>query len=667
MPPPEFAGDAAGAKREVGSDGQRFQTWVDAGPTVLARNISFRASMRGGLAALPVTSTDQQGGFHIKLVRLSPSTLHRRPFKAGVEQRSEALQDGSDLLEAQLPLGLAAATAAPARMPGAVAIPQALLPDRKQAEELLRRYVRTSSDSRAKECLELVAAVHLDPAQAPNCSVGTSAPSKDVDKTSSRVSSWLTKVNVKTVNQFLSAPSSPPINAAPKLLEVVGKRGDDAQGVNAQLNRVFHLLTANSIRGALRELSKCMDVDTRKRLSFDRLAMLLAACAGTSSDDLERRQWMRLQVARWRAEGVHELMGSALWRIYCLLGGDIHPVLGDAVDWRAAFGMHLWYQCEAEDAGMGVTTKEPSQTRVTKAIAEFDRSVQKNGPDCRFRPVPQYAMKEYLRAKCKEEKEPLDMAYNILRTAAGLLGCEDLAHFDYAGQTSRPLDVCLSWHLSLVLLALKGVAAPPLFDLLTQQYCLQLELRGKWEWASYVACFVSDERARSLAVRGLLQRNCPRPCNLDVPVPAQIQLIPEVLVWRAQALRCEAAQDWVGAVSYWHKAGSKWRALTLLLSFLQAPLVLCHSRAPLQASQSDMVVLSPMSVPAKWLLSILEDVEGAASTAESTGWADLARTAVSFMRRWAKADGHAQCTRLELVQLHSQCLKLRKHLLGVPW
>eukprot|EP00971_Amphidinium_carterae_P277403 5505337-Amphidinium_carterae.1 len=46
-----------------------------------------------------------------------------------------------------------------------------------------------------------------------------------------------------------------------------------------------------------------------------RLAMLLAACAGTSSDDIERRQWMRLQVARWRAEGVHELMGSALWRI----------------------------------------------------------------------------------------------------------------------------------------------------------------------------------------------------------------------------------------------------------------------------------------------------------------------------------------------------------------
>eukprot|EP00403_Amphidinium_massartii_P030414 CAMPEP_0178407530 /NCGR_PEP_ID=MMETSP0689_2-20121128/19476_1 /TAXON_ID=160604 /ORGANISM="Amphidinium massartii, Strain CS-259" /LENGTH=655 /DNA_ID=CAMNT_0020028607 /DNA_START=49 /DNA_END=2013 /DNA_ORIENTATION=- len=631
---------------------QRLQSWVAAAPQVLGAGLSFRASMRGGLVAVPVMATGgQPGGFRIKLLRLSPNALHRKQYQPSSDKKDE-LDDATDLLAAQLEVGLRTQDAGSAagqvfrpNVPETISIPQTLLPDGSQAQELLQRYVRCCSshaDGALKDCFDLVAAVHLGKSSSPDGSASSST-GRASDATSSRVSAWLAKVNIKTVQALLrqkvSAPHSLVLQQA-----AAGKDGED---LDSRLRRVFHYLTANSVRGALRELSKCTDVATRSKLPFDRLSMLLAACAGASSQDPERRQWMKLQVARWRAEGVQDLMGPELWRIFCLLGGDLQPVLGESLDWRTAFGMHLWYDAnQQEDADM---TGEAKRTpRVARALTEFDATVGRQSSSCHFRPVPAYVLKKQREAAASGsslkngESEPVDLEFSILRVAVGLLDQQDLAHFDYTGHTSRPMDMALSWHLCLILLALAGAKAPPAFDLLSQQYSLQLELRGHWEWATYVASFIADARARALLIRGMLQRNVEQPHDGDVAPLPPIQRIPEGLMWRAQALRCEAVEDWVGAVSCWRKGTSTWRALTLVLSFLQAPMVLYHARAPLQASQSDMVVLSPMTAPAQWLLSILEEAEGTAA-AGSQALADLARMALSFMRRWAKAEGPAQC------------------------
>lgn len=367
-------------------------------------------------------------------------------------------------------------------------------------------------------------------------------------------------------------------------------------------------------------------------------------------------------------------MGPALWRIYCLLGGDVESVVGDSLDWRTAFGIFLWYRCpEAEEAKSGAGKE------LADAVHHFLDTVKVRGTSCTFRPAPPYAEREP-RGRGASFKmggqdqfqpvtsaEPNDLHFNIIRAAVGLVDWQNLSNFDYLTHTPRPLDVACSWHVSLLLLALfGGDATVPSFQMLTQQYCFLLELTGRWEMAVYVAQFLSDSRARNSAIYGLIQRHAGTlPDSAKLPEPA-LQ-VPLSWVFRAKALRSELEHDWPGAVTFWMQAGRACveRALILAMAYLQGPVLVGHADASLRRGAAEALCLAPMAPPACWLLSMLEEHE-ASLEMHDEAWADICKLALAFMRKWAQSKDRRHDS-AELVHLYWRCETLKRHLLGVPW
>jgi len=263
------------------------------------------------------------------------------------------------------------------------------------------------------------------------------------------------------------------------------------------------------------------------------------------------------------------------------------------------------------------------------------------------------------------------LQFNIVQTAVGLLDWRDFTHFDYLTYSPRPLDVACSWHFSVLMLALcGGDTGADGFQLLTQQYCLTLELLGYWEWAVYVALFVRNERARGALVRGLMQRNVAVPKGDDLRPASRRQWlgVPRAWTWRAQALRSEAVGAWPPAVASWLKCGGADRALVLALGFLQVPAILGHLAAqPRRGVAEAALSLEAMSPPARWLLDRLEEAEPSVTHCEEI-WAEAGRDALALMRGWAAAGAAGvQYEAQELVRLCWRCELLRRQLLGVPW
>merc|ERR1712048_1107199 len=206
----------------------------------------------------------------------------------------------------------------------------------------------------------------------------------------------------------------------------------------------------------------------------------------------------------------------------------------------------------------------------------------------------------------------------------------------------------------------------------TQQYCLILELSGLWEWAVYVALFICDERACGLLVRGLLLRHAMVPSNkLGPSSRRQWPGVPAEWLRRAEALRCEAMLDWPVAVTCWLRSGrdAGERALALAAAFLQRPAVLRHAEAPFQRGPTEMISLAPLRPEARWLLSVLEELESSMIVSNQKVWVELGKELLAFMKSWSEASaGHqyAHKAPADLARLCSQCDCARRHLLSQP-
>mmetsp|Transcript_59311 Transcript_59311/g.167032 ORF Transcript_59311/g.167032 Transcript_59311/m.167032 type:complete len:768 (-) Transcript_59311:53-2356(-) len=629
---------------------------------------SFRASLRGRLVALPVAQPQSGGTFRIKLLQLEPQLLHRSgPAGGGQEDVEADARSGEALLAMQVRVGFATTGAAEASTLDA-AVPRSIVPHGDSTKLFLDQYMASGDTCvlpHAKESFELLATVLCGAGGAQGGSIdrpGGAQPRELVR----RFSAWLSRVNGRTVEGSLKqrAPSS--ARNGPRLLDLGAVDAVDAAG--SGLEAAFHRLTANSIRGALQGLGAASDhAEAGSSVHFDRLSAIIASCGGTSTPCMERRQWLRRQVEEWRTDGVHELMGPALWRIYTLLAGDLEDVLAEAIDWRTALGMYVWYRAAPGGAD-----------ELLKAVRDFEAAAARYGSGCCFRPAPPYTLSKPISpcssiaqmvASPDSQPEPYDLQFNIIRTAVGLSDWQDLRHFDYVTYTARPLDVACSWHVSvLYLAACNGDTATPEFQLLTQQYCLLLEVTGSWEWAVYVALFVRDARARSCLVRGIIQRNAALSGESDLKpvVRQQWPGVPAPLLSRIQALRSEQACDWLAAVASWLQCGGLQRAAILALGYLQGPTALKHAVAPVvQCGASDAMLLAPMTPPARWLLGVLEEVESLMACCDE-GWAHVGKDALLFMRSWSAATAkHYEPT--SLVQLYSKCDMLRRHILGIPW
>jgi len=671
-------------------------------PRMMGQAFSFRASARGGLIALPIVQSERGGSFRIKLLRLKPGLLCQSQRKQ--EQGSE-LRNGVELLEAHREVSFTSLGGLDP-LGATMSVPRPLTPCHDHGPALLAQYLEKGKaclGSHAYEAFELLSSLLGDSPEQ-----GDVASAAMLGHASHRFGVWLAQVNARVVKKHIA--QSQDVHSQRSMdFEVA-----EADNVAQRLKSTFHCLTANSVRGALQELGRASASaagDDARHGHFDRLATILASCGGTARGGcVERRQWLRRQVLQWRSQGVDELMGSALWRIYCLLAGEVDGVAVDALDWRTTFGMYLWYR-SADEKNEGLVG----------AVNDFEAVCRKHGLNCRFRPAPPYLLAAPRRdppggdlaqlafglsrssasADASTEAEPYDLQFSVVRAALGLVDWSDFKQFDYLTYSPQPMDVAGSWHFCLLLLALSrpesgSHASSKAFQQLTQQYCLSLELSGHWEWAVYVGLFVSDHRARTALIRGLLQRHSALPANAGLVLPDRPHWssVPPMWIWRSEALRRERSWEWPAAVACWLRSlfedvsGSSGReverSVAVALGFLLMPAVLRHRLAapvPLRPSlastpaaggslrvgtvQLEAATLAPMTAPAKWLLGGLMELELQLGRSEET-WAWVGRDVLSFMRAWAQA-GTTTCPPERLAQLCKQCETAKQRVLGIPW
>ena len=474
------------------------------------------------------------------------------------------------------------------------------------------------------------------------------------------------------------------------------------------LEAAFHHLTANSPRQALHALRKAGGGGPH----FDRLAAILAACGGSAVPGREQRRWLRQQVEEWKRQRVPDLMGPGLWRLYRLLAGDVQ-VACDALDWRTAFGVFLWYGQTVEETVEDVGDCEHALERVVQAFVDM-----KQVRSSRIRPVPAYALeaccclvylytplyffkipfKGFYRvpqslasnskvASCEQriqhsgpdlrfaasKDEPVSLQFKAIQVAGSMgTGAYDASHFDYMTHSESPQDVALSWHFVVVLLMLLGEgagtthASSSSFQSLTQQYAQLLEQQGKDEWAVYVAHFVRDHRARAARIRRLLISQA-KAAQWDFGKEATLPWpsLPSGWLWHARALACEQVLDWCGALTCWQQCGGEEaRAVTLACGYLLGPALLGHASSPYKRGAVDSIQLSPMNPAARWLHRSLEDLSTAMGSNDVL-WADVGRESLGVLRRWEQ-EGSARFDPATLVHLHWRCERLRQGMLGLP-
>eukprot|EP00933_Yihiella_yeosuensis_P030436 TRINITY_DN24080_c0_g1_i1.p1 TRINITY_DN24080_c0_g1~~TRINITY_DN24080_c0_g1_i1.p1 ORF type:complete len:797 (+),score=168.88 TRINITY_DN24080_c0_g1_i1:58-2448(+) len=662
---------------------KEVSNWVSQAPRTLGRLGSFRASSKGGLLAKPIIGND--GASRIRLYRCTPSGSSFSAAGLSEVQSASTKSEPSkpaaaaSLLQALVDAGFA-------RKPVQSNDSAPVSPLSGDPTALLESYSKLAPEcfgERRAEVFELLGALFHHPI--------TSSTSEKIDSKNQsrqmmlRLSTWLSRANGRTVRAHL-AKSHQSVSHATGMCRLLGSSSAlevDGTNYTRQLEAVFHSLSANSVRNALTQLSEVGG----QGVHLDRLAAILAACGGSSSSGRDRRQWLRRQLDDWRRQGVSELMGPELWRIYSVLAGDLEEVVADALDWRTAFGLYLWYYGE-KDEGSG-TSSNSSQHDLKVALQAFEAAVKLHGSSCRFRPVPSYvtagAAKPPLASQepshgtfSKASPEPYDLEFSALQAAAGLIDRCNITHYDFTAYTNQPLDVSLAWHFSVLLLALLGdetaaaASSSPAFQQLTQQYCSTLESQGLSEWAVYVAHFVSSSGARTALFHKLVLGHASAPYSL--PLPGEVQeaakphwpAIPPSMLWRARALRSEEAHDWAGAAACWYRSGeAQEQAVSIAVGYLLGPTILRHASAPFQRSAAEAVVLAPMTPAARWLLQLLEQLAPAMAHRDLL-WAEVGREALGFLRHWSAA-GEERFSNESLVRLQWRSEKLRKSIMGLPW
>jgi len=622
---------------------------------------SFRAGLRGPLVALPISRRAQGGTFRVQLLRLTPSL---KPRGSEEVKEQESVQDrGVGLLEAQLKAGFASPAEVVADLPprhGYHVLRPLTCVNESSAKVMLEKYVSISKGATNRFAADVFELLEV------------ATPAGDLsDNKVHRLGAWLSRKNARTVDAHLAQVASG-TSRSPKIAEVFN--ADDIESPSSRLNAAYHWLTCNSVRGALRELNKASSRVGRGQYShFDRLSGVLSACGGTATPGAARRQ-LAEQLRAWRQQAAHELMGSELWRLYSLLSGELEDAVAGSLDWCTAFGTFLWYR--PFEAGPGLELRA--------AVDEFETAAARYGPQCRFRAAPAYASFEGAGRTATsgrlfaDEKMPdvrleaTDLQFAFIRALAGVEELSDLQHYDCGSNTPCPLDVGLSWHFCALLLALlgKGGLKSRSFDLLTQQYCLLLEITGHWEWAIYVARFVGDTRARDFAVHGLLRRNASAGSG-RLQLKEQLFDTPERWLFRSQALRSEAAQDWPGAATCWLRGGDAQRAVLVAIGFLVVPVLLGHTATSSGRGSTEVIAITAMQLPARWLLTLIKESLEALERDTGGHFGDsrleIAAEVSAFMGKWQAAGQVDDCTSEMMTRLCRRCSDARRHILGVPW
>ncbi|KAG5716102.1 Nuclear pore complex protein Nup98-Nup96 [Termitomyces sp. T112] len=295
---------------------------------------------------------------------------------------------------------------------------------------------------------------------------------------------------------------------------------------------VFTLLTGHQIEKAV---NAAIDGE------FWRLATLISQAGG----DFEFQQDLKHQIEIWHGERIDVHIDENVRRVYALLAGWVNKVVVGSrggglekcsdvdvlkgLDWKRAFGLHLWYS-------------EPVNASIAQVYQTFNQLVTENQIP---RPPPFYS----------EMKTPLTTSLwnlsSIPPTTDGLFSLIRL-HAEPACSLSQiltplsfgtsPVDYSISWHLYIILSrcmrvrdfadrgdpvgrtrrmddeisnsddddGIKQEGHSPSADLLTSSYASQLENQGLIQEALFVLLHIEGSIGRKKAIKDLLARSAGR-------------------------------------------------------------------------------------------------------------------------------------------------------------
>lgn len=247
--------------------------------------------------------------------------------------------------------------------------------------------------------------------------------------------------------------------------------------------KIFSLLSGHQVERAVESALEAGDM---------RLATLLSQAGGEESfkDELLK------QLEDWQVYKVNPLIAVGYRKLYALLAGITDVSAGDpprgsdgcpdvliaeGLDWKRAFGLHLWY---------GI----PFENTIRDVVDSYTFSLSSSHPPAK--PLPPYLEKSTDNARSWNlPTEPTDVLYNLLQ-----LYSDDTISLDQVlrsrDTSPSPFDVRLAWHLYVLLSRVlrrrdfedrdesNGYSANA--DRLTAGYAAQLEQIGEWKWAAFV-------------------------------------------------------------------------------------------------------------------------------------------------------------------------------------
>ncbi|KAM8975297.1 nuclear pore complex protein Nup98-Nup96 isoform 2-T2 [Pelodytes ibericus] len=273
-------------------------------------------------------------------------------------------------------------------------------------------------------------------------------------------------------------------------------------GQEHHIEAIFSYLTGWRISEACRLAQKSGD---------HRLSMLLSQLVGSQ----QMRDLMSMQLMDWNKLQVDCFIQEERLRVYMLLSGTAVWRSSDKksinicsqLDWKRTMALHLWYML-------------PPTASIAQALKVYEDAFQENeGVSYACYPYPPYLEDAAVRLDedlaSSSSSLQRDVCFHLLKLYSD-------RHYDISklldpkSVTADPLDYRLSWHLWMVLQALKYThLSEESQGLLHASYAAQLESVGHWEWAVFVLLHIPKPSIREAAVRELLNRHCALQENMD--------------------------------------------------------------------------------------------------------------------------------------------------------
>ncbi|VDN22099.1 unnamed protein product [Cylicostephanus goldi] len=264
----------------------------------------------------------------------------------------------------------------------------------------------------------------------------------------------------------------------------------------------------------------------------------LMISATLSSEHVGRKDCAKV-VELWEMDGEFGMMEEDLVKIYLVLAGRSHAEFLrkgkmiklnclEGLDWRQAFGIHLWYiNCGGflEDA-----------------IDSFSDDLAAG----RAKSPEMHVYEQLIRLACS----PSHQVEAVLDAAAML--------------SPNPLDAQLSWHLWSVLRALGyRTMTPAAEQRLHMSYATQLSSLELWHLAIFVLSHISHDQCRSIAIREVLDRMALTARTQHYEKILAICDIPNEWISSAKFIKAKSQGNFEAACSHALSAGNYDAALQL--------------------------------------------------------------------------------------------------------